>query len=194
MAKKYDLQEVLKKGVSLFSKKGYNKTGTDDILKEAGFPRSSFYHHFGSKEGFALKTITYYGQNTLAYMEEVYANTEDPSPLSKLKTFFFNIIDFSEARDFEVCCVIHQFSVEEAGASGPLQEESMNQYETWVELTAQYISKAQSGDELTTKYSAEEIAHYLFGQLYGLFTFTRLTRDSKRFKAVMAMAFDLLEK
>ncbi len=67
--------------------RGYNDLGIQDVLKATGTPKGSFYHHFSSKEAFAIGIID-------LYMETVHAGLDmcldDPSrtPLARVRRFF----------------------------------------------------------------------------------------------------------
>lgn len=43
-------KEILETAERLFLKKGYTKTTVNDILKEIGIAKGTFYHYFKSKE------------------------------------------------------------------------------------------------------------------------------------------------
>lgn len=67
--------------------RGYYGLGIQDVLRETGTPKGSFYHHFSSKEDFALQVVD-------AYMETVHdglnLSLEDRSlpPLERVRRFF----------------------------------------------------------------------------------------------------------
>lgn len=80
-------QELLETGLALLLEHGYNDLGIQTLLREAGIPRGSFYHHFESKEDFALQVVD-------LYMDRVHqalrACVEDQSraPLDRVRGFF----------------------------------------------------------------------------------------------------------
>ncbi|MGH8785554.1 MAG: TetR/AcrR family transcriptional regulator, partial [Cupriavidus necator] len=45
---------LLKEGFKQFYAHGFGGTSLETVLVEAGVPKGSFYHHFGSKESFAV--------------------------------------------------------------------------------------------------------------------------------------------
>lgn len=53
-------QRLLDEGLALLLEQGYNHLGIHALLKEAGVPKGSFYHHFASKEDFAMQVIDEY--------------------------------------------------------------------------------------------------------------------------------------
>lgn len=79
-------QRLLDTGLALLLEQGYNHLGIDALLKQAGVPKGSFYHHFRSKEDFALQVID-------AYMTEVKEGLdaclgdESLPPLARVRRF-----------------------------------------------------------------------------------------------------------
>ena len=73
--------------MSMLLERGYNHLGIPDILAKTKVPKGSFYHHFESKEEFALAVVD-------RYMVQVHAALDaclgDPSiaPLRRIRKFF----------------------------------------------------------------------------------------------------------
>jgi TetR/AcrR family transcriptional repressor of nem operon len=57
---KHTKEKILSAGARLVWQKGFNATGLQEILKEAGVPKGSFYFYFESKESFGLELIDVY--------------------------------------------------------------------------------------------------------------------------------------
>jgi TetR/AcrR family transcriptional regulator, transcriptional repressor for nem operon len=78
---------MLNVGLSMLLRHGYNDLSIQAVLKETGMPKGSFYHHFASKEDFALQVVD-------RYMNEVHqgldASLGDRSlaPLGRVRKFF----------------------------------------------------------------------------------------------------------
>ena len=53
-------EHLIDVGLRLVQEKVYQASGLLEILKEAGVPKGSFYHHFPSKESFAEEVIQRY--------------------------------------------------------------------------------------------------------------------------------------
>ena len=192
MAKKHDLQEVLKIGDRLFRRQGFYHTGTDEILQEAAFPRSSFYYHFKSKEGFGIKTLEYYGKTNRTYLEQVLQDELLGTPLERLRQFFMNMVEISNDQSYEVSCLIQRFSMEAGGEIGPLQEAARIQFASWVEVSNPCIEAGQQMGEIRADFSPSDISHFLFSQIYGMFSFARLNRDVEQYRRQMDMAFQMI--
>ena len=121
MRKKHNLERVLEEGDRLFRTQGYHATGVDEILKNTEFPRSSFYYHFNSKEGFGIRTLAFYGGNMYRLMLGFFQDTSVKSPLQRIKNYFFAIADYNVEVGFASCCLIHQLSVEVGSHKNPFK-------------------------------------------------------------------------
>ena len=62
MTKRDTRAELIAAGMSLLATQGYNATGIEAVLKQAGVPKGSFYHYFGSKEEFGLAVIDHFAE------------------------------------------------------------------------------------------------------------------------------------
>lgn len=60
--KQFDEQEVLKKAMELFWKKGYYGTSIQDLVDHLGINRASLYDTYGGKDELFEKTFDYYRQ------------------------------------------------------------------------------------------------------------------------------------
>ncbi|PTM87759.1 TetR/AcrR family transcriptional regulator [Mycoplana dimorpha] len=58
-------ERMLNARLSMLLRHGFNDLGIKAVLKQTGVPKGSFYHHFASKEDFALQVIG-------RYMDEVH--------------------------------------------------------------------------------------------------------------------------
>ncbi len=53
-------EHILATGQRIIAGKGFSAVGLNEILKEAGVPKGSFYHYFGSKEAFGVNMLAHY--------------------------------------------------------------------------------------------------------------------------------------
>jgi len=66
-----DIREhILETGQRIMASKGYSAVGLNEILMEAGVPKGSFYHYFGSKDAFGVAMLERYFDDYLANMDE----------------------------------------------------------------------------------------------------------------------------
>lgn len=80
-------QRLLEAGLPMLLARGYYDLGIQDVLRATGTPKGSFYHHFSSKEDFALQAVD-------LYMEAVHEGLdaclkdETLAPLERVRRFF----------------------------------------------------------------------------------------------------------
>jgi TetR/AcrR family transcriptional repressor of lmrAB and yxaGH operons len=81
----------------LFESKGYNATGLNEILKESGAPKGSFYYHFpNGKEQLALESIKFACDKITTNLKNMLARFEDPA-----EAIVANTINLAEILDDE---------------------------------------------------------------------------------------------
>src|ERR1700712_2478687 len=59
-------ENILASGQRLMASKGYSAVGLTEILAQAGVPKGSFYHYFGSKDAFGEAVLDNYFVDYLA--------------------------------------------------------------------------------------------------------------------------------
>lgn len=83
--KLFDEQEVLKKAMHLFWKKGYYATSVQDLVDESGINRASLYDTFGGKKELFTKAFTNYREvNTAATKKFLFAHENVREGFGKL--------------------------------------------------------------------------------------------------------------
>ena len=109
---------ILKAGAELIHKKGYSATGLNEILEASGVPKGSFYHHYRSKEAFALEAVDFHLGFLVSWLGDSLA-PEGPSgalgPVERLRRFFEDHRQFLERRGFSDGCPIGNLA-QETGA------------------------------------------------------------------------------
>jgi TetR/AcrR family transcriptional repressor of nem operon len=71
--------------------RGYNATGIQDLLVATSVPKGSFYHHFASKEDFALQVVDRYLVEVHALLDQALADS-DRAPLERIRLFFERLL------------------------------------------------------------------------------------------------------
>ncbi|WP_144108516.1 TetR/AcrR family transcriptional regulator [Paraburkholderia sp. BCC1886] len=62
-------ENILAVGQRIIAAKGFSAVGLNEILSAAGVPKGSFYHYFGSKDGFGEALLENYFEDYLAEMD-----------------------------------------------------------------------------------------------------------------------------
>jgi TetR/AcrR family transcriptional regulator, transcriptional repressor for nem operon len=78
---------LIEVGTNLIAEHGYNATGINAVLKEAGVPKGCFYHYFSSKEAFGLAVIEAAAVDDEVSVQALLGDVRTV-PLERLKAFF----------------------------------------------------------------------------------------------------------
>jgi len=62
-------EHILATGQRIMAGRGYSAVGLNEILTEAGVPKGSFYHYFGSKDAFAVAMLESYFADYLSGLD-----------------------------------------------------------------------------------------------------------------------------
>ncbi len=80
-------RHLLEAGLSMLLERGYNDLGIQALLEKTDTPKGSFYHHFQSKEDFALQVVDLYMVEVHQGLEACLKEAEIP-PLKRVRNFF----------------------------------------------------------------------------------------------------------
>jgi len=80
-------QRLLETGVAMLLERGYNDLGVAALLEATDTPKGSFYHHFESKEDFALQVVDLYMTHVHAGLDACLGD-ESVAPLQRIRNFF----------------------------------------------------------------------------------------------------------
>ena len=89
-------QRLVKAGLELFLRKGYNASGIQQITDHAGVPKGSFYNHFDSKEAFAAVVVDRYAQHMKRSWER-FMEAAPAEPLAAIRHVFDQMLELSRA-------------------------------------------------------------------------------------------------
>jgi TetR/AcrR family transcriptional repressor of nem operon len=53
-------EKLLDQGVALLMEQGYHGTGLQELVRNVGVPKGSFYNYFPSKEAFSAEVVKHY--------------------------------------------------------------------------------------------------------------------------------------
>lgn len=187
--KKHSKEHVIEIGEKLFRSQGYHFTGTEDILKASDYPRSSFYYNFKSKEGFATQVLENYGSSAEQFYSSIFKDEKLGGPIDRLRYFSKMMTAGAVKKQFTSECLIQKLSIECAGANENFRQSINDQLNKLLSVISTCISEGQAANEIRSDKSAQELAEYYHGQLYGAFILARLQNDgevmSKSLKTVV---------
>lgn len=192
MGYKYDREDILTTGYEVLRKNGYHNVGINQVLKEAGIPKGSFYNFFESKEDFANQVVEHYAKNNHQWMQQYFEDTQ-LSPLEALKSFYQILIDYNEKDDFSSGCLLNLLG-NEVGRQNDTLAQSVNKYFIgWLTILDNAIFKGQRLGEITDHFTSLELAEYLHSGFYGTFSRMKVTRNRVYMDTWFDISFEFIK-
>jgi TetR/AcrR family acrAB operon transcriptional repressor len=123
-------EQLLKKALAVFSKKGYASTTLEDIAREAGVTRGAIYHHFGGKAELYNTLIREYADRGNQIMGQ--AVSEGGTLQNILRRVFVRQLEtIEDDREMRALMELYLFKT---GSIPELEEGRQQQIESGVEL------------------------------------------------------------
>lgn len=178
---------MLDVGLIMLLRHGYNDLGIQAVLKETGMPKGSFYHHFASKEDFALQVVD-------RYMAEVHigldASLGDSTlvPLGRVRKFFESTRD-KYREDGYLGCMLGGLGQELSGVSPVFQEKIDACLSAISSRIADCMAQAQADGDLPPDADPRHMANLVVDCWEGAALRSRLRRDPAPLNAMLDFYF-----
>jgi TetR/AcrR family transcriptional regulator, transcriptional repressor for nem operon len=154
-------------GLDLMRRHGYGATGLQELLRAAGVPKGSFYHHFGSKEEFTTAVIERYATLEGAHCQEVFGNVRQ-APLRRLRRYFEDLIRLAGQAAPISGCLLGSLSLEVAGASPLLQGFLSSSFTHWQAAVTAVVREAVEKGDLPKSTKPEALAGFILNSWEGV--------------------------
>ncbi|QDU39521.1 Transcriptional regulator AcuR [Maioricimonas rarisocia] len=172
--------------------RSYNGVGLNEILKNAGVPKGSFYHFFESKENLGIAVIEKSTEDHLQRLRTFYSD-RTKSPLQRLRALCQTFRDEAGEQPRREC-VFCKLALEQAGLSEPLRAAIRCSMEQTKALHAQLIREAQAAEEVCSRFDPEQLAEYVTVALDGAMIRAQIEGGPGPIDTFMHFVFDELLK
>lgn len=175
-------------GETLIRKTSFAETGINDVLREAGIPKGSFYHYFDSKDAFAIAVARHYSNKQVEGARAILRDEAQP-PLARLETFFETARKDMKQRGFAQGCLMCNLSTELADEKPEFQKELK---EDWHDLSAEVatcLARADLADLNLAHLTAEEAADWLLNAWSGALTRMKANGDDAPLRLFIKTVF-----
>lgn len=180
-------RELIEQGMALLLRHGYNHLGVAELLEATRIPKGSFYHHFESKEDFALQVVD-------AYMEAVHAAWDqllsDPGvpPLQRVRNFFEGTIEKYRSEGY-LGCLLGGLGQELSGVSAVFRRKVERCFAQIEDRIAACLAEAVRRGDLPKKAEPRRLAELLVNCWEGAALRTRLRRDPAPLREMLDFYF-----
>lgn len=170
-------QEIVKKGLELFSVKGYYNTSIGDILAATGLTKGGLYGHFGSKE--ALWGACY-EEAVRIWNDMVFRDLQTvDDPLERLERLIENDLGNYLGNDvFPGGCFFLNMIVELAGQAEEMKTRIWHGFEDFSQKMASWLGEAEKKGIIRAGLDHAEISGFIIIVLNGAAALYAATRDA----------------
>ena len=180
-------QRLLAAGLRLMLEHGYNALGIQQILTETDVPKGSFYHHFESKEDFALQVVDAYVADVHTLLDTTLADPRR-APLERVRGFFEQVRGVYESQGY-LGCLLGALGQELAGTNEVFRRKIEGCVATIAERLAVCLEEARSRGDLPATTNTVQMADVLVDAWEGAALRTRLVRTGQPLEAVLDFCF-----
>jgi len=152
-------EQIVDSGADLMWRRGYSRTSVDDIIRDAGVCKGSFYHYFTSKEALGLAVI---GRWTAHFGERIQAHlSPQRAPEENLHAILDAFVATQEESGY-LGCPLGRLALEMGDASEDLRAAVEAGFDGLRELFTQHLSAAGMSEDV-----AREQGSYMLATLEG---------------------------
>ena len=178
---------LIQAGMAMLLERGYNHLGIQDVLVATSVPKGSFYHHFASKEDFALQVIDRYMVGVHAGLDACLGDHTRP-PLQRIRAFFEATREAYRQEGF-LGCLLGGLGQELSGVSEVFRARIRACLGEIAGRLASCLEEAIARRELPPDTRAQPLADLLVDCWEGAALRTRLSRDPAPLQAMLDFYF-----
>lgn len=168
-------QRLLEQGMAMLLKRGYNDLGVAALLDATQIPKGSFYHHFSSKEDFALQVIDVYMNEVHKGLDQFLGDRSVP-PLKRVRGFFEGTVQKYRGEGY-LGCLLGGLGQELSGVSETFRRKVEECFNTIAGRIAVVLQEAIDDGDLAKGTDPQKMAELLVNCWEGAALRTRLRRD-----------------
>ncbi|WP_226625570.1 TetR/AcrR family transcriptional regulator [Alloyangia pacifica] len=150
-------QKLIRAGLEHLTEKGYSSVGVDEILKAAGVPKGSFYHHFKGKADFGLALVAAYNTYFVDLLDRAFLD-EARAPLDRLRAFTETAEEGMARHGFRRGCLVGNLGQEMGALPDDFRAALTGVLEDWQARTARLLRAAQAQGELGPHHDPDALA------------------------------------
>lgn len=175
----------------LLYNRGYQGTTVDAVLADAGVPKGSFYHHFGSKERFGAAILDRYVESQRQLLQHWIVRDDLPVP-DRLSGYHQDLVEQFVASNWSHPCLAGKLSNELALSSPNYRARLAETFTAWAQLLAAVLADGQERHEVRADLSADQMANAILAMVQGGFVAAMSLHDRGYLDAVSTAINDLV--
>jgi TetR/AcrR family transcriptional regulator, transcriptional repressor for nem operon len=189
--REFDRDAAVQRAMSVFWRKGYAATSTDDLLDAMNIGRQSMYDTFGDKRRLYLEALERYQRERVA--ENIARLRSTASPLAGIEAFVIGIIASDKSARQNGCMgvgAISEFGNTDVDLVALRASSGGAQHRALIER----LRQAQAAGEIGAKFDIEGAARFLETTMFGLQVAAKAGASLPALRGTAAFAIASLRK
>jgi TetR/AcrR family transcriptional repressor of nem operon len=188
MGRKDSREEIIRTGIDLVSRRGFNTTGIDSVLKSAHVPKGSFYHYFKSKEEFGISVLDSFAER-FGHRLDTFIGDAEVAPLHRLRNFLENAKARVVQNDFQKGCPLGNLGQE----TGELGERFRCRLETvfqrWETRFSECLREARERGDISHDIDPDILACFIVSGWEGAILRAKVMKSAQPMDAFIEVLF-----
>src|SRR5450830_961641 len=175
---------ILQAGKNLVSQKGFTGVGLNELLAAADIPKGSFYHYFGSKEGYGRELIEQYVAEYLQVLDKIF-NAGSGNARERLLTYWGYWLETQCCEMAEHKCLVVKLSAEVADLSDDMRVALHEGTQAFMARIAGLIQEGIDEGSLHTALEPAKTAQMLYQLWLGASLISKLSKGRDALEGAM---------
>lgn len=187
----YDETDAIRKATTIFWKKGYEASSTEDLLAAMGIGKGSFYLHFkdGKRELFK-RSLDLFSVEAMKRFNDRLSGADDE--IKFLKEYFMSLAD-STAEQRQKGCYLGNAIVEMSNIDPGLRAHAAALMDRLEQAFRNIIEKAQASNRIKNRTDARLLAKYLVNLRNGIFVTMRSENNKEDLKGLIKQGLEIIQ-
>ncbi|MCP4115857.1 MAG: TetR family transcriptional regulator [Desulfobacteraceae bacterium] len=169
-------------GLEIMYRKGYNATGIQEIVDNAGVPKGSFYNYFKNKEQFAVEILDHYTGEMLARQETLLSDASVP-PLARIENLYKAFVDeYLREGAFCLGCFAANLSQEMGDTSETIRRAAEASISRMTGPVEACLAEARERGDISIVYDASILAVYIQNSWLGALMRMKASKSGQSLK------------
>lgn len=182
-------KQIIKAGMNIIARQGFNATGIEAILKQANVPKGSFYYYFPSKQDFGLQVQDHFAEG-IDRIFTSYLTDSGHTPLARLRNCLESLVDRFEHNNCSIGCLAANMGQELADQSEDFRLKLAHIFQSWMAHFEQCLAEAREAGEIAADRSPREIAEYFLTGFEGALLISKVMKSPEPVRNFVSVFFD----
>lgn len=179
-------EHIIATGTRIMAGKGFSAVGLNEILTEAGVPKGSFYHYFGSKEAFGVAMLARYFEQYLAAID-ITLSQPGLTMAQRLMNYWRQWQDSQSYFDCQGKCLAVKLGAEVADLSDTMRLTLKAGTSGIISRLAQALEAGVAEGSLQIDAQPTQVAENLYQLWVGASIMVKIVRNIQPFESAMLM-------